>query len=301
MGTPTVFLEKMLGGQEFLSLIHLVDTQFGKKPTHLMSAEIGGVNAMTPLMQAERLKLPVVDGDLIGRAFPEIHMNLTSLILEKSSPIFIADEKGNYVFIHCLNTQWNEKIVRHIALDMGGTGLIALPLETRIAGIRINFRMPHLLSIGIGGGSKVNPMTAQVGPKSVGYQLQKKAFIFGGSILTASDLAVAASWMNLGKHHYVKHIDPSFIAKGLKFIQETIYKSIKTLSKIDGQQCLVLVGGTHQLLGTHLTGFKQVIRPKYAEIANAIGAAIGQVSSEVNKVVDFSKTPRVTYCPGNSF
>lgn len=192
-----------------------------------------------------------------------------------------------------------------VIADIGGTttdiGLIQqgfpveAPLETRIAGIRINFRMPHLLSIGIGGGSKINPMTAQVGPKSVGYQLQKKAFIFGGPILTASDLAVAAGWMNLGKHHYIKHIDPAFISKGLQFIQTAICKSIKTLIKIDGQQCLVLVGGAHQLLGTHLTGFKQVIRPKYAEIANAIGAAIGQVSSEVNKVVDFSKTPRAKY------
>lgn len=127
MGTPTVFLEKMLGGQEFLSLIHLVDTQFGKKPTHLMSAEIGGVNAMTPLMQAARLNLPIVDGDLMGRAFPKIHMNLTSLLVEKSSPIFIADEKGNHVLIDCINTQWNEKIVRHISLAMGGTGLLALP------------------------------------------------------------------------------------------------------------------------------------------------------------------------------
>lgn len=127
MGTPTVFLEKMLGGQEFLSLIQIVYAQFGKKPTHLMSAEISGVNAMTPLMQAARLNLPVVDGDLIGRAFPEIDMNLTSLITEKSSPLFITDEKGNCVLIDGIHTKWNEKIVRHVSLAMGGTALIALP------------------------------------------------------------------------------------------------------------------------------------------------------------------------------
>ena len=49
--------------------------------------------------------------------------------------------------------------------------------QVDVAGIRTNFRMPDVLSIGIGGGSLVedNAAGVVVGPRSVGYRLTKEA------------------------------------------------------------------------------------------------------------------------------
>ena len=50
--------------------------------------------------------------------------------------------------------------------------------------------MPDLLSIGLGGGSHIDPASAKVGPLSVGYRLTQDALVFGGEQLTATDIAV---------------------------------------------------------------------------------------------------------------
>ena len=57
--------------------------------------------------------------------------------------------------------------------------------------------MPDILSIGLGGGSRVSLGNGQsdkieIGPESVGFRLREEALIFGGNVLTASDIAVAS-------------------------------------------------------------------------------------------------------------
>ena len=74
-----------------------------------------------------------------------------------------------------------------IVIDVGGTttdlGVIAhgFPRESSVAvtigGVRTNFRMPDVISIGLGGGSIVREKdgTITVGPDSVGFEITKKA------------------------------------------------------------------------------------------------------------------------------
>ncbi len=91
-------------------------------------------------------------------------------------------------------------------VDIGGTtsdvGVLqhGFPREASVAveigGVRTNFRMPDVLSLGIGGGSHVDG--AEVGPQSVGYELTTRALVFGGDTLTATDLAVAAGLAEIG-------------------------------------------------------------------------------------------------------
>ena len=91
--------------------------------------------------------------------------------------------------------------LRQLAADVGLL-VGGFPRETagevKVAGVRTNFRMPDVLSIGIGGGSIVDVDTAEVGPESVGYRLTSEALVFGGSTLTATDIAVAAGRAQIG-------------------------------------------------------------------------------------------------------
>ena len=60
------------------------------------------------------------------------------------------------------------------------------------------------------------PYQAQVGPTSVGYALRTEALVFGGSTLTATDIAVASGHAQIGTHaSAVKDLAPEFTAKAM--------------------------------------------------------------------------------------
>ena len=98
-----------------------------------------------------------------------------------------------------------------LVIDVGGTstdvGVLVngFPRESsqgvEIGGIRTNFRMPDLVTIALGGGSVISsgPQGARIGPRSVGYLLQREALIFGGPTPTLTDSAVAAGRTTLGE------------------------------------------------------------------------------------------------------
>ena len=94
--------------------------------------------------------------------------------------------------------------------DIGGTttdiGVLVngFPRESSltvdVGGVRTNFRMPDVLALGLGGGSLVHTTDAgiDVGPTSMGYRLAQQAMVFGGDTLSATDLAVAAGYADVG-------------------------------------------------------------------------------------------------------
>jgi DUF917 family protein len=47
---------------------------FQFKTSGLVSIEIGGMNGIDPLLTAAELGIPVIDADLMGRAFPELQV-----------------------------------------------------------------------------------------------------------------------------------------------------------------------------------------------------------------------------------
>lgn len=87
--------------------------------------------------------------------------------------------------------------------------------EVTVAGVRTNFRMPDVFSIGIGGGSVVDADGLTVGPESVGYELGLRALVFGGDTLTATDIAVAAGLVDVEDRSAVAHLDRGLVSTAL--------------------------------------------------------------------------------------
>jgi N-methylhydantoinase A/oxoprolinase/acetone carboxylase beta subunit len=179
-------------------------------------------------------------------------------------------------------------------VDVGGTtadiGLLigGFPRETanevKVAGIRTNFRMPDVLSIGIGGGSIVDVETGEVGPESVGYRLTTEALVFGGSTLTATDIAVAAGRADVGDPAKVAHLDPALVERVLARIAERVAEAVDRMRTSPDPIPVVAVGGGSILLPDELPVFGAVRRPENYAVANAIGASIAQVGGEIDKV-----------------
>jgi N-methylhydantoinase A/oxoprolinase/acetone carboxylase beta subunit len=158
--------------------------------------------------------------------------------------------------------------------------------EVDVAGIRTNFRMPDVLSIGIGGGShvSVDDGSVRVGPQSVGYRLTRDARIFGGSTLTASDIAVAAGRADFGDASLVADLDPTTVKEALARIAADVADAVERMRTSPDPLPVVAVGGGSILMPDELVGCGAVHRPDNFAVANAIGAAIAQVGGEVDRV-----------------
>jgi N-methylhydantoinase A/oxoprolinase/acetone carboxylase beta subunit len=179
-------------------------------------------------------------------------------------------------------------------VDIGGTtsdiGLLVngFPRETttevKVAGIRTNFRMPDVLSLGIGGGSHVDTASAEVGPLSVGYKLTSEALVFGGNQLTATDLAVAAGRADIGDRSLVAHLDADLVSRALESIATRVAEAVDRMRTSAEPIPVVAVGGGSILLPDEIPLFGRVHRPDNYAVANAIGASIAQVGGEIDKV-----------------
>ncbi len=188
-------------------------------------------------------------------------------------------------------------------VDIGGTtadiGVLrdGFPREAttlvEIAGVRTNFRMPDVLPVGLGGGSYVRAEDGlTIGPDSVGYELPQKARIFGGDVLTASDVAVAGGRADFGDRSAVADLDQALVREALQLIDRTVAEAIDRMKTSAGAVPVVVVGGGSVLLGDELEGATEVVRPEHFGVANAIGAAIAQVGGEVDAVFSLAETPR---------
>lgn len=181
-----------------------------------------------------------------------------------------------------------------MVVDVGGTtsdiGQLrhGFPREANavveVGGVRTLFRMPDLLSIGLGGGSHVDDDPARVGPLSVGYRLTSEALVFGGNRLTATDIAVAAGLIDIGDRARVAHLSKSLVAAALADAHRKLEEDIDRMKTEAGDVPLLAVGGGAFLVPDRLPGISEIVRVPHGDCANAVGAAIAQVSGEADQV-----------------
>lgn len=126
VGAPTVLLEKMPNAPQLIGALRALEAYAGRAATALICAEAGGLNSTIPFCVASELGLPLVDGDLMGRAFPEIQMSTCTLHGIPATPLALADEKGNSVVIRATTNRFTERLVRSVTTDMGGSASAAL-------------------------------------------------------------------------------------------------------------------------------------------------------------------------------
>ena len=192
-----------------------------------------------------------------------------------------------------------------VVVDVGGTttdlGVIqnGFPRESGVAvtigGVRTNFRMPDVISIGLGGGSIVRETddgSVRVGPDSVGYQITEKALVFGGDVCTATDIAVRLGLTRLGDKSKVAHLSDDFAKKALAAITELVEDSLDAMKVSRDDVDLILVGGGSIILPEKLAGARTVSKPESGGVANAIGSAISKVSGNYEKLIDYLTLPR---------
>ena len=190
-----------------------------------------------------------------------------------------------------------------VVIDIGGTttdiGFLrnGFPRESAmnsdIGGVRTNFRMPDVVSVGLGGGSLVrDDGNMTIGPQSVGYEILNKALVFGGTVLTATDIAVAAGLADIGDRGRVKNLDSALVNQSLALIQSLIARGIERVKVSAADVPAILVGGGSILVSGAIKGVSEFSRPENYAVANAIGAAIAQAGGEVDRYYSYDQVGR---------
>jgi len=285
----------------------LVHEELGSDIPVSLSSEVGSVSLL------ERENATVLNAALIAvaraaiagfeRAMQQLRIPATLFLGQNDGSLMSVDYALRYPIFTIASGPANSirgaaylsQLQDAIVIDIGGTttdvGILqkGFPRESALAveigGVRTNFRMPDLLSIGLGGGSRVHQEEeVRIGPDSVGYRLTKEALVFGGQQLTATDLAVAAGRARLGDPSKAQSLSASLVEAGLAYMSHSLDDTIDRIKLSVDPVPVIAVGGGSILFPERLAGVSEIIRPPHHDVANAIGVAIAQVSGTIDRV-----------------
>ena len=131
IGAPTVGIERIDNGDEGGRLVKMVEQVSGKKITALIADEIGGGNSIAPMFPAAQLDLPIVDGDGMGRAFPETQMTSFFIYGQPLSPSALTDACGNALLVtQATSAMQLENMMRAASITMGCHAMMSTPPMT---------------------------------------------------------------------------------------------------------------------------------------------------------------------------
>ncbi|EIN06702.1 Hydantoinase/oxoprolinase [Punctularia strigosozonata HHB-11173 SS5] len=191
-----------------------------------------------------------------------------------------------------------------VVVDIGGTTTdvgVLLPsgfprqaaAYIEVAGVRTNFSMPDVQSIGLGGGSRVHvsetaagETVVSVGPDSTGYKLLTEGLVFGGSTLTATDCVVATDEsLQVGDRTKVSGAIPESVLQGARAAMKKLLEDVVDRMKTSPEPATVLlVGGGSILAPSSLKGVANIVRPPFFSCANAVGACVANISGEFDTI-----------------
>ena len=279
-----------------------------------LSSTIGRIGLLerenAAVMNACLRKLAVATVSGFKEALSEMNISAPFFISQNDGTLMNADFAAEYPVLTFASGPTNSmrgaaflsNLKDAIVVDVGGTTTDVGVLQqgfprvaataVSIGGVRTNFRMPDTLSIGLGGGSIIQENPIKVGPQSVGFELTQKAQVFGGSVLTATDIAVAGGLASVGNQDYVSNIDSSLIERVTKEIQEMVSVAVDRMKTSASLVPAVIVGGGSILIQDEIEGTSEILKPNHYSVANAIGAAIAQVGGETDRVFSLAEMSR---------
>lgn len=188
-----------------------------------------------------------------------------------------------------------------LVLDIGGTTSDVCAVEpsglprpaaafSHLAGVRTNFAVSDLRSVGLGGGSLVQvdgSGAVAVGPRSVGKDLTRQARVFGGQVLTATDIIVASGRTGLGDKTLVSDISDAVLEPARQEIKALLERAVDEMKTTSEDILVILVGGGSILCPESLKGVSEILRHPLADVANAVGAAMAKVSGSADTIIHY--------------
>jgi DUF917 family protein len=135
VGAPSVSNERLVGDKELQYAVKaLADYEKTESFAGILGAEIGGSNGMRSFALSAAMDLPIIDADMMGRAFPRIDMSLP-YVYKVATPVpsVISDARGNVqVIVGVENATRFEDMVRAISVQLGLFTAMSLVLSGEV-------------------------------------------------------------------------------------------------------------------------------------------------------------------------
>ena len=280
------------------------------------SSEVGSMGLLerenAAIMNASLVELSARVVRSIRRALRKLRIEAPFFISQNDGTLMTAEVAENYPVLTFASGPTNSMrgaaylsgASYALVADIGGTttdiGMLTngFPRESSvtvdIGGVRTNFRMPDVLALGLGGGSLVSggDNGIGIGPQSVGYRLLDKGLVFGGDTLTASDIAVAAGYAQMGDPSLVADLPRKTVDRGVAEMHRMLAEGVDRMKTSAEPVPLVLVGGGSVLIRDDIPGVSEIMVPESAAVANAVGASIALAGGEVDTVYSYEKAGR---------
>lgn len=274
----------------------------------VLSSDIGRIGLLeresAAVMNASLLSLSVRTVEAFAKALRDTGLHCPFYITQNDGTLMDAETVKRFPVLTFASGPTNSMrgaafltgIKNGIVVDIGGTTTDVGALQqgfprqaatvVDIGGVRTNFRMPDVFSIGLGGGSLVRENRegkVTVGPQSVGYRITREALVFGGEILTATDIAVRLGEADVGDKARVANVDEAIARKAREAVTQMLETAVER-SRLSPEPVPVIAVGGGSILMPEKLGELEVLRPENFSVANAVGAAIAQISGEVDRI-----------------
>ncbi|MEE4452179.1 DUF917 domain-containing protein [Novosphingobium resinovorum] len=158
IGAPAVSIEKLPNGSEAARGLRRLEQLLGRRVDAVLPIEIGGGNALAPLLAAAELGIPVVDADGMGRAFPESQMSIFSIRGLSACPSVLTGPCGSLAVIETPDNHAHERLARQLSIALGGDAhMVEYPLTGRQAK---DHAIPGSISTAIAAGAAIRAARA---------------------------------------------------------------------------------------------------------------------------------------------
>ncbi|MBQ0827554.1 DUF917 domain-containing protein [Streptomyces tagetis] len=149
VGAPDVLAERLLAPGDLARAVEAVVGHLGGDLAAVGVIEIGGLNAVAAVLTAAHLGVPVVDGDLMGRAFPGINQTTAAVAGHPAAPLALVGPAADTVVVPAASPAMAEALIRSCAATMGGAASLAMyPLTAAVLaahGVRSSLSACHAL------------------------------------------------------------------------------------------------------------------------------------------------------------
>ncbi|EED16826.1 conserved hypothetical protein [Talaromyces stipitatus ATCC 10500] len=120
MGSLDILSERFPSGEELKYSVQSVTPQGMDSISGVISLEIGGSNGFRGIQAAAWTQIPVIDADLMGRAYPNLWQTTLTRAGIPITPCAVSDAKGNTLIHHrAASHQAVENFLRPLCAEMG--------------------------------------------------------------------------------------------------------------------------------------------------------------------------------------
>ncbi len=132
---PKRLSKKIIIQDPIMVAIKEMEKYLGRSIDALIPCELGGFNTSVALYVGAKLGIPVVDGDLVGRAAPEIHQSTLNIYNIPMTPAILVSKTGNTVIVkNYASLDDYERIARNLAVLSGGSiAVVDTPITKNVA------------------------------------------------------------------------------------------------------------------------------------------------------------------------